>query len=70
MLVLLVADRVDAVVEVTTAAVSGSGDFADSVTASGDPSAFAQLVGFLDLDATGYFVHQRWQRKGRRGSPG
>jgi alkyl sulfatase BDS1-like metallo-beta-lactamase superfamily hydrolase len=52
-----IADDADAVVEVTSPQLAGSGDAATTI--AGDPAAFSRLIGFLDRDMAGFSMHQR-----------
>jgi alkyl sulfatase BDS1-like metallo-beta-lactamase superfamily hydrolase len=54
-----IAGDVDAVVEVTTAQLAGLGDTATLSTVAGDADAFTQLVGLLDRNMAGFYMHQR-----------
>jgi alkyl sulfatase BDS1-like metallo-beta-lactamase superfamily hydrolase len=52
-----IADDADAVVEVTSAQLAGSGDTVTTI--AGDAAAFSRLIGFLDRDLAGFSMHQR-----------
>ena len=52
-----IADDVDAVVELSSAQVTA--DPGAAKTVEGDPDAFATLFGFLDLEVSGFKMHQR-----------
>jgi hypothetical protein len=49
---------VDAVVELPVDALAG-GNRDEVVTVVGDPEAFTRLVGFLDTELVGFYMHQR-----------
>lgn len=52
-----VADRVDAVVELSLAQLADNP--AEAETVSGDPGAFGRLLGMLDLEVGGFYMHMR-----------
>ena len=54
-----IADDTDAVVEVSSAQLAGVSGAATVTTVAGDAEAFDRLVGFLDRDMIGFFMHQR-----------
>jgi alkyl sulfatase BDS1-like metallo-beta-lactamase superfamily hydrolase len=53
-----IADDSDAVVEVTSTQLAGM-DAASVTTIAGEADAFDRLVGFLDRDMVGFYMHQR-----------
>jgi alkyl sulfatase BDS1-like metallo-beta-lactamase superfamily hydrolase len=54
-----IADDSDAVVEVTSTQLAGLDDAASVTTVAGEADAFGRLVGFLDRDMVGFYMHQR-----------
>ncbi len=54
-----IADDSDAIVEVTSTQLAGLDDIASVTTVAGEADAFGRLVGFLDRDMVGFYMHQR-----------
>ena len=54
-----IADDSDAIVEVTSTQLAGLDDIASVTTIAGEADAFGRLVGFLDRDMVGFYMHQR-----------
>jgi len=53
-----IADGVDAIVELPAAALGGTSP-ADVNSVAGDPDALNRMLGFLDTEITGFYMHQR-----------
>jgi alkyl sulfatase BDS1-like metallo-beta-lactamase superfamily hydrolase len=54
-----IADDADATVEATPAVLAGKADAPAAVTLSGDTMALGKLMGLLDREMTGFYMHQR-----------